>query len=69
MVEQITHVVEYDYWYRCSYGMELGCNQRTFVSESAANDYSDFLKKNDDVVSVRVVKLDKPFMAGSQFED
>jgi len=69
MVEQITHVVEFSYWYRCNYGMELGSNERNFVSESAADEYADYLMKNHEVVSVRVVKLDKPFMAGSQFEE
>jgi hypothetical protein len=66
MVEQITHVVEYDYWYRCSYGMELGANERFFTNEAAANDYSDFLKKNEDVVSVRVAKLDDPITNKTQ---
>lgn len=56
----ITHKVQYDYWYRCSYGMELGSNERFFTTEEAAVQYSEFLGKHPDVISVSVVKLDDP---------
>lgn len=72
MADRITHVVEYQYWYRTREGdWDFLPNSRNCVNEAQALLIADRLRNDKDIVkgTVKVVKLDEPFMAGSEYED
>jgi hypothetical protein len=68
----VTHVVHYDYWYRDRNGdSDLRSNSINCFNEEGAKIDAEFYRNHKDVVAKSVVieKLDKPFMAGSEYED
>jgi hypothetical protein len=72
MVKLVTHVVHYDYWYRTREGdSDFQSGFFNCFSEEEAEFEAEFYRNHKNVMAKSVVieKLDKPFPAGSEYED
>lgn len=72
MTTNITHIVEYDYWYRTRFGdWDFQSNFLYCFSEEEANVVAERFRSHKDVKKNTVVvkKLDTPFVAGPEYND